>query len=179
MTCAYKPTVPQCVTPAIGPMCIHDFPLFQIWPDGRVWNTKRKKFVAVSDCNGYAVVNLSRGSRDTYEACPVPAHRLLAMYFIPNPDDKPYVDHRDRDKGNNTLMNLRWVTCVENSQNQSLSKLNKTGTKGIRLRTDKKRSKPWCATININKKKEGCYFATKEEAIAWRKAMELEHYIQD
>ena len=84
-------------------MRIHDFPLFQIWPDGRVWNTKRKKFVAVSDINGYAAVSLSRGSRDTYEACPVKIHRLLAMCFIPNPDDKPYVDHRDRDKGNNSL----------------------------------------------------------------------------
>jgi hypothetical protein len=158
---------------------IHDFPLFQIWPDGRVWSTKWKKFVAVSYSHGYAAVSLSRGSRDTYECCPTSVHRLLGLYFIPNPDDKPLVDHRDRDKGNNTLTNLRWVTELENSQNKSLLKANKTGTTGVRLLTDAKRSRPWYAHISVNKKKEGCYFATKEEAIAWRKAMELEHYIQD
>ena len=152
MTCATQPTPPPCVTPAIGPVRIHDFPLFQIWPDGRVWNTKRKKFVAVSYSHGYAAVSLSRGSRDTYESRQVNVHRLLAMYFIPNPDDKPYVDHRDRVKGNNTLTNLRWVTCVENQQNLSLSKRNKTGTTGVSLRTDTKRSRPWYAHIYINKR---------------------------
>jgi hypothetical protein len=100
------------------------------------------------------------------------------MYFLPNPESKPYVDHRDRDKGNNSLANLRWVTCLENCQNQSLSKANKSGTQGIILRVDIK-SKPWYGFISINNKRVGCYFATKEEAIAWRKAMELEHYIQD
>jgi hypothetical protein len=100
------------------------------------------------------------------------------MYFIPNPDDKPYVDHRDRDKGNNSLANLRWVTCLENCQNRSLSKDNTTGAHGVTF-TASQGTKPWSASICINKKLTQVYFATKEEAIAWRKAMELEHYIQD
>lgn len=43
--------------------------------------------------------------------------RLVAETFIPNPDNKPYVDHIDTNKENNTVSNLRWVTSSENSNN--------------------------------------------------------------
>lgn len=43
-------------------------------------------------------------------------HRLLALTFIPNPDGKPEVNHKDGDKLNNSLDNLEWVTKKENAQ---------------------------------------------------------------
>ena len=45
-------------------------------------------------------------------------HRILATLFIPNPHNKPCVDHIDRCKTNNSLSNLRWVTVCENNWNR-------------------------------------------------------------
>ena len=48
-------------------------------------------------------------------------HRLLALQFIPNPENKPTVDHIDQNKLNNDLSNLRWATHIEQHANMSTS----------------------------------------------------------
>jgi len=43
-------------------------------------------------------------------------HRIEAIAFIPNPDNKPFVNHKDGNKLNNYLYNLEWSTVSENTQ---------------------------------------------------------------
>lgn len=66
-------------------------------------------------------------------------HRLVAEAFIPNPENKPEVDHIDCNATNNAASNLRWVSHTENNNNpitrqrRSAAKPEKPeGTAGIR-----------------------------------------------
>jgi hypothetical protein len=43
-------------------------------------------------------------------------HRLVALAFLPNPEGKLVVNHKDRNRQNNELLNLEWVTVAENVQ---------------------------------------------------------------
>lgn len=62
-------------------------------------------------CNiGYVRVAISKNAKSKM----VCVHRLVAMAFIPNPENKPQVNHKDGDKQNNSILNLEWVTAKEN-----------------------------------------------------------------
>lgn len=52
-------------------------------------------------------------------------HILVAKAFIPNPKRKPVVNHKDRNRRNNRISNLEWVTYKENNAHWRSSKLTK------------------------------------------------------
>lgn len=52
-------------------------------------------------------------------------HRLVALHFIPNPESKRCINHKDGNKENNHICNLEWVTHKENSKHARDTGLNK------------------------------------------------------
>lgn len=58
----------------------------------------------------YIIVALCRDG----EIKPTPVHRLVAETFIPNPNNLPFVNHKDEDPTNNHVDNLEWCTCAYN-----------------------------------------------------------------
>lgn len=69
------------------------------------------------DKNGYRVLTLRCEGKMFYKRIA----RLVADAFIPNPDDKPCVDHIDTIKTNDMANNLRWVSYSENMMNELTS----------------------------------------------------------
>ena len=88
---------------------------YEISNVGRIRNKKTKKFLKPCKNNiGYLNVGLCKnGTQKTFRI-----HRLVGEAFIPNPENKPQIDHIDTNKTNNYYKNLRWVTPLENSQNE-------------------------------------------------------------
>lgn len=74
-----------------------------------------------TDKDGYLQVNLSKNGKQKW--CKV--HRLVAQTFIPNSENKPTVDHIDRNKLNNFVGNLRWADIELQNNNRDLSNMKK------------------------------------------------------
>ena len=93
-------------------------------------------------------------------------HRLLALAYIPNPDNKDVIDHINRIRNDNRIENLRWVTTLENMQNKSEYNNNTSGTTNVYYH--KKREK-WYYRKTINGSTHiSPYYDTPEEAIEYK-----------
>ena len=78
--------------------------------NGIVHHLKEKVLVQNLDKQGYAYVSLClNGKMKT-----IKTHRLVALAFIPNPENKPQVNHKDEVKTNNVVDNLEWCSAQEN-----------------------------------------------------------------
>lgn len=80
---------------------------YQITSWGRVFNKKTGKFVyqEIHD-KGYLRVDLFNDMGRKH----MKVHRLVAQAFIPNPWNKPQINHIDGNNQNNSISNLEWVT---------------------------------------------------------------------
>ncbi len=102
--------------------------VYQIYSDGRVYNKKLKRFLSLIKQNGYLSVSIHSGSGIKPKRKLV--HRLVAEAFIPNPENKPFVNHIDENRANNDYKNLEWCTQAENvahSANKNVYQYDKTG----------------------------------------------------
>lgn len=85
---------------------------YAISNDGKVKNEKTGKELKQQTQNGYCHVTLSINKKPKRFR----VHRLVALTFIPNPDNKSFVNHKDGNRQNNTVENLEWVTSSENTK---------------------------------------------------------------
>lgn len=80
---------------------------------GQVYSLHSKKLISQRlDRYGYVRCNLYRDG----EHVTITIHRLVALAFIPNPDNLPEINHKDGNKLNNHVDNLEWVTTSENQK---------------------------------------------------------------
>jgi len=90
--------------------------LYEISSEGRVRSVRNNKDVILNTIisrYGYIKVRLSKNTIKKEHF----VHRLIAIAFIPNPFNYPYIDHIDTIRTNNSVTNLKWVTSKQNSNN--------------------------------------------------------------
>lgn len=88
--------------------------LYLIHRDGRIWSLIKKKFLKPRP-RVYVEITLRKEGKYYFTTL----HRLLALQFIENQDNLPQTDHIDRNKHNNELINLRWVSHEDNMRNKT------------------------------------------------------------
>jgi len=93
---------------------------YQITQDGKVWSKLSKKFLKPVPPNNKWKYETYVLYYETQKKRPKGTHQLLALAYIPNPDNLPIVDHIDKDTINNSLENLRWVNKSQNCVNKKV-----------------------------------------------------------
>lgn len=142
---------------------IDDYDNYSVSSLGNVRNDKTMKILKGCKIKGgYFQVGLCKNSVQKSHYI----HRLVAIAFIPNPDNKPCVDHRDNDKTDNRVKSLRWCTYEENQMNRQIPTNNTSGFKGIIWVESRQK---WVAQIKVN----GLHinlgrFDSKEDAVKVR-----------
>lgn len=81
---------------------------------GHVYNRKNNRIVKqATDSKGYKYFTCYMGKGKSKK---IKVHRLVAYHYIPNPDNLPYVNHKDGNRSNNWYTNLEWCTMAYNVQ---------------------------------------------------------------
>lgn len=97
-------------------LVIKDFPNYSISNLGNIKNNKKNRIMKLTIKGGYYTVSLTNDiCKKTFKV-----HRLVGSAFIENPDNKPTVNHKDKNKCNNKLSNLEWMTLDEQMQHKSI-----------------------------------------------------------
>lgn len=122
---------------------IESFPNYEISNYGNYRRTNSSTTITVSGSNlkpkvmhdGYLLARLSKDKRQFY----ISLHRLVATAFIPNPESKEEVNHKNLVKHDNNVSNLEWVTPKENIRHARANRVWKCRTykSGVMIRKTK------------------------------------------
>lgn len=87
--------------------------LYIITPQGNIFSIASNRWITSPvGQSGYKKAILTNKMRSRH----FPLHRIIALTFIPNPENKPCVNHIDGNKLNNNIDNLEWCTYSENNK---------------------------------------------------------------
>ena len=111
---------------------IQDYENYEVSNLGNVRNKKTGRILKSYNKGGYAVVGLSKTKGKIFQV-----HRLVCQAFILNPENKPQVNHIDKNGLNNNVKNLEWNTVVENNIHRSNGVTQTTNQNMIIYRVDK------------------------------------------
>lgn len=134
---------------------------YRIFKDGRVWSKigKGKFLKHIHKKTGYIDVRLSTDGK-IYN---LKLHRLIAIHYIPNPDNKPTIDHINRIKDDNRIKNLRWATSKEQSNNRKIPRMKQSIKSGHKFISPNRNN--W--EVNIKRVGRKC-FKNKIDAICYK-----------
>lgn len=90
---------------------IRSFDRYVKYSNGRIHLHKGKVLSPIKDKDGYLQVNLCYNGKIHQ----IKIHRLVAQAFLSNPDNLPYVNHKDEVKTNNSVDNLEWCDVKYNN----------------------------------------------------------------
>ena len=108
--------------------CVGYEGFYQVSNLGRVRNNRGRILKTTLSRDGYLQAPCFHPDRKRHTI-----HRLVAVAFLPNPENKPVVDHIDRNRVNNKVQNLRWATVCENARNTE-RKPGRSGELNIKVR---------------------------------------------
>lgn len=112
---------------------ITDYENYSITKSGEVFNKSSKKIATQFTRTGYELVHLRKNNKRKASTI----HRLVALAFIPNPENKPCVNHINGIKIDNRIENLEWVTLSENMKHAVKNGLLDNAIKLTRIRFGK------------------------------------------
>lgn len=132
--------------------------LYQISSFGRIKSLKRlgedgrqlpEKILKTSNSHGYRSIVLRKNGKSwTYSV-----HRLVGKTFVPNPENKPCINHKDENRKNNHADNLEWVTQKENANYGTRNKRSgdKHGKRVIQFDLNGKEIRRWISAAEAGR----------------------------